>query len=146
MTDDERQKPDHLFGETGITPNEIYKEQYAHFRGMNDTLYKIPPLFTAVIGGLWYFAVSNTDSKRAVASAVFAFTAVTCICFVNVMARFRQAFNGYLDNLNVMDGDMKITTKRGKFRVSTITTVQILLWIAAALSVAGMAYPYSKLT
>jgi hypothetical protein len=81
-----------------------------------------------------------------VASAVFGFTAVTCICFVNVMSRFRQAFNGYLDNLNVMDGDRKITTKRGRFRVSTITTIQILLWIAAALSVAGMVYPYSKLT
>ena len=42
---------------TGITINEIYKEQYAHFRALNDILYKIPPLFTAVIGALWLFAV-----------------------------------------------------------------------------------------
>jgi hypothetical protein len=37
----------------GVTINEIYKEQYAHFRAMNDILYKIPPLFTVVIGSLW---------------------------------------------------------------------------------------------
>jgi hypothetical protein len=28
---------------TEITRAEIYKEQYAHFRSMNDILYKIPP-------------------------------------------------------------------------------------------------------
>ena len=46
---------------TEITRADIYKEQYAHFRSMNDILYKIPPLFTAIMGGLWYFAVQNLD-------------------------------------------------------------------------------------
>lgn len=144
MTNADPPKPETPPIQPGIMLNEIYKEQYAHFRGMNDTLYKIPPLFTAVIGGLWYFAVSNIDTKRAIASAVFAFTAVACVLFVNVMSRFRQAFNGYLNNLNQMDGDKKVTTKGGKCHVSTITTIQILLWIAAALSVAGAVYPYCK--
>ena len=44
-----------------ITEADRYKEQYAHFRSMNDILYKIPPLFTAVIGGLWYFAATNIE-------------------------------------------------------------------------------------
>jgi hypothetical protein len=129
---------------SGVTVNEIYKEQYAHFRGMNDTLYKIPPLFTAVIGGLWYFAVQNITEKPAIASAVFAFTAIAAVCFVNVMSRFRQAFNGYISNLNKLDGEMKVTTKGGKFRVSTITTIQVLLWIAFLVSASGVFYPFYK--
>jgi hypothetical protein len=40
--------PGNKLPETGVKMTEIYKEQYAHFRGMNDILYKIPPLFTAV--------------------------------------------------------------------------------------------------
>lgn len=35
-----------------ISDLDRYREQYAHFRSMNDILYKIPPLFTAIIGGL----------------------------------------------------------------------------------------------
>lgn len=58
----------------GIGLNEIYKEQYAHFRAMNDLLYKIPPLFTAVVGALWYFAVQNVE-KTAISGAVFLFAA-----------------------------------------------------------------------
>jgi hypothetical protein len=127
---------------SGVTISEIYKEQYAHFRGMNDILYKIPPLFTAVIGGLWYFAVQNIDTKRAIASAVFIFTAIASVCFVNVMNRFRSAFSGYISNLNYFDGDRKVTTKSGSCRWSTITTIQFLLWVAAAMSVVGAIYPW----
>lgn len=42
-----------------VSVKDIYKEQYAHFRAMNDILYKIPPLFSVAIGGLWYFAASQ---------------------------------------------------------------------------------------
>jgi hypothetical protein len=56
---------------SGITINEIYKEQYAHFRAMNDLLYKIPPLFTVVIGSLWYFAVQNIEKEKVVSATVF---------------------------------------------------------------------------
>jgi hypothetical protein len=129
---------------SGVTLNEIYKEQYAHFRAMNDILYKIPPLFTAVIGALWYFAVQNLATDRWIARAVFVFATIACICFVNVMARFRQSFNGYIDNLNKMDGDMKVTTKDGSFRWSTITTIQFLLWVAATVSLLGVAYSLCK--
>jgi hypothetical protein len=52
---------------TEITRADISKEQYAHLRPMDDILYKIPPLFTAVL----------------------------------------MAFN----NLNQMDGDMKVSIK-----------------------------------
>ncbi|GEC56970.1 ABC-type lipoprotein release transport system permease subunit [Bradyrhizobium japonicum] len=111
---------------------------------MNDTLYKIPPLFTGVIGGLWYFAVQNIAEKPLIASAVFAFTVIAAICFVNVMSRFRKAFNGYISNLNKLDGELKVTTKGGRFHVSTITTIQVLLCIAFVISVLGTFYPLWK--
>src|SRR4051794_18903732 len=88
-----------------VSVGEVYKEQYAHFRSMSDTLYKIPPIFTAVIGALWFLASQNLTADRWVARAVFLFAALACVAFVNVMARFRQAFNGYIDNLNKLDGD-----------------------------------------
>jgi len=106
---------------------------------MNDILYKIPPLFTAVLGGLWYFAATNLDKNKWIACVVFGFALIASVCFVNVMQRFRSAFNAYIDNLNIMDGDMKVTTKPSELP-STITTVQILLWAAALASLAGVLY------
>ncbi len=53
-----------------VSVNEIYKEQYAHFRAMNDILYKIPPLFSVAIGGLWYFAASQLKTEEGEAGEV----------------------------------------------------------------------------
>jgi hypothetical protein len=122
-----------------ITNVDRYREQYAHFRSMNDILYKLPPIFTAIIGGLWYFAVSNIQNNKWVACVVFAFCAVASVCFVNMMQRFRLAFNGYINNLNKMDGDMRVSTQSSYFP-STVTTIQLLLWIAAIVSVTGAIY------
>lgn len=122
-----------------ITNVERYKEQYAHFRSMNDILYKIPPIFTAIIGGLWYFAVLNLDKYKWLACAVFLFCAIASVCFVNIMQRFRMAFNAYIDNLNKMDGEMKVSIKPSKLP-STVATIQYLLWAAAAVSAFGIFY------
>jgi hypothetical protein len=128
---------------TEISKVDIYKEQYAHFRSMNDILYKIPPIFTAVIGGLWYFAVTNLDTDKWVSCGVFAFSAITSTCFVNVMQRFRSAFNAYIENLNKMDGEMKVSIKPSHLP-STIATVQFLLWVAFLISLAGAIYVAQK--
>jgi hypothetical protein len=122
-----------------ITDIDRYKEQYAHFRSMNDILYKI----TAIIVGLWYFAASNIANNKWVACLVFAFCAVASVCFVNVMQRFRLSFNGYINNLNKMDGDMRVSIQASCFP-STITTFQLLLWTAAIVSVAGAIYVGSR--
>lgn len=124
---------------TEITRAEIYKEQYAHFRSMNDILYKIPPLFTAILGGLWYFAVLNLEKDKWISCAIFVFAAIASVSFVNVMQRFRMAFNSYIDNLNKMDGDMRVSIKPSRLP-STIVTVQLLLWAAAVISVLGVLY------
>ncbi|MEF3365657.1 hypothetical protein V3H18_03820 [Methylocystis sp. 9N] len=128
---------------TDITRADIYKEQYAHFRSLNDILYKIPPLFTAVLGGLWYFAVLNLEKDKWIACAIFIFAAIASVCFVNVMQRFRMAFNSYIDNLNKMDGDLRVSIKPSRLP-STIVTVQVLLWAAAVVSALGVLYAAAR--
>ena len=125
----------------GVTVSDIYKEQYAHFRAMNDLLYKIPPLFTAVIGGLWYFAVQNLATDRWLSRAVFLFSTIACVCFVQVMKRFGLAFNAYIKNLNKLDGEYAVSIDSG---LSTNRTIRILLWCAAAISLAAIAYSFGK--
>lgn len=127
-----------------IMPVDIYKEQYSHFRSMNDILYKIPPIFTAVLGGLWYFAITILEKDKWIACLVFAFALVASLCFINVMQRFRMAFNAYITNLNKMDKDMAVTTKPNSFPPSTISTVQIMLAAAALVSLAGAIYAANK--
>lgn len=124
---------------TDISDLDRYKEQYAHFRSMNDILYKIPPLFTAIIGGLWYFATLNLGKDKWIACGVFAFCAVASLCFMNVMQRFKMAFNGYINNLNKMDGPMRVSIKPSCYP-STIKTIQFLLFTAGVISLAGTIY------
>ncbi len=126
-----------------ISKNEIYKEQYAHFRSMNDILYKIPPMFTAVIGGLWYFAVLNLEKYSYVSGFVFVFSAIVSICFMNIMQRFRMAFNAYISNLNLMDGEMKVSIKSSRLP-STIATVQYMLLAGAIISVCGAIFSWCR--
>lgn len=128
-----------------IAPVDIYKEQYSHFRSMNDILYKIPPIFTVVLGGLWYFAITILDRDKWIACAVFGFALVASLCFINVMQRFRVAFNAYITNLNKMDKEMAVSIKpSSSFPPSTISTVQIMLAAAALVSVAGVFYTACK--
>ena len=56
-----------------------------------------------------------------------------------VMSRFKAAFNGYIDNLNKMDGEIRVTI-RSSWLPSAIKTIQFLLWVACIISVAGVAY------
>lgn len=127
-----------------ISDLDRYKEQYAHFRSMNDILYKIPPLFTAIIGGLWYFASQHLGKEdKWIACGVFAFSAIASICFINVMQRFNLAFSAYIDNLNDMDGPRKVSI-RSSCLPSTVKTIQFLLLVAALTSVAGAIYAVSR--
>lgn len=130
-----------------VSVKEIYKEQYAHFRAMNDILYKIPPLFSVAIGGLWYFAASQLKTDRLIAVAIFLFAAVVSIASVFIMGRFSQAFSLYITNLNKLDGEyaVSIKNKDKKWPPSTVKIIQFLLWIAAAISCAGVIYALAPL-
>ena len=125
-----------------VSVKEIYKEQYAHFRAMNDILYKIPPLFPVAIGGLWYFAASQLKIDRFIAVGIFFFAAVVSVASVFIMGRFSQAFSLYITNLNKLDGDYAVSLKNKdkKWPPSTVKIIQFLLWVAAAISCAGVVY------
>lgn len=123
-----------------VSINEIYKEQYAHFRAMNDILYKIPPLFSVAIGGLWYFAATQLKSDRLIAVGIFLFAAVVSVCSVFIMGRFSLAFNRYITNLNKLDGEYAVSLKDQTFPPSTVKIIQFLLWVALAISIVGVIY------
>jgi hypothetical protein len=125
-----------------VNVKDIYKEQYAHFRAMNDILYKIPPLFSVAIGGLWYFAASQLKTDRIIAVAIFFFAAVVSVASVFIMGRFSQAFSLYITNLNKLDGDYAVSLKDKdkKWPPSTVKIIQFLLWVAAVISCAGVIY------
>lgn len=125
--------------EGDVKLSDIYREQYAHFRSMNDILYKIPPLFTVALGGLWYFATSQMHADKLIAIVVFLFSGLLSLAFINIMGRFGKAFSGYLDNLNKLDGDYKVTIKPSAFP-STVKTIQCILWVGVFVSLAGAGY------
>jgi phosphoglycerol transferase MdoB-like AlkP superfamily enzyme len=121
-----------------ISITEKYKQQYAHFGRLKDILYRLPVLFSTVIGGLWYFAYSALNQNKFISIVVLLFTIVLCVVFYFIMERFRSAFNGYIDNLNKMDGDMRITIKgTGK---SIMSLVQYSLWAAVFGSIVIILY------
>lgn len=115
-----------------ISVQEIYREQYAHFRSMNETLYRLPPLFTVVIGGLWYLTTTQRHQDQLTSVAVFLFAAVVCLSAVLILRRFGLAFNGYIDNLNRLDGEYRVTI-RGSRVPSTVKIIQGMFLIALVL-------------
>jgi hypothetical protein len=126
-----------------VTVKEIYEQQYAHFRAMNDILYKMPPIFSTILGGLWYFAASYIGKDRIIASGVFIFAAIAAACFTIALQRFRRAFTGYIDNLNRFDGEYKVTLKSSCWP-STLNAMTILVVAAFIVSSIGAIYAYTK--
>ena len=126
-----------------VTVKEIYEQQYAHFRAMNDILYKIPPIFSTILGGLWYFAASYIGKDRIIACGVFIFAAIAAACFTIALQRFRLAFTGYIDNLNRFDGEYKVTLKSSCWP-STLNAMTLLVVTALVVSTIGAIYAYTK--
>lgn len=127
---------------------DVYREQYAHFRAMNDILYRVPPLFSVAIGGLWFFGAAQMHVDKVISVGVFLFAGVLAVSGVFVMRRFGAAFRAYLANLNKLDGAYKVSLKpendsRSRWnpdKRSTVQIVQILLWVAFGASVVAAIY------
>lgn len=126
-----------------VTKKEIYEQQYAHFRAMNDILYKMPPIFSTILGGLWYFAASYIGRDKFIASSVFLFSAIAAGCFIIALQRFQLAFSAYIDNLNRFDGDFKVTLKSSSWP-STISAMTGLVVTAFIISILGALYALAK--
>ena len=126
-----------------VDVKEIYKQQYAHFGRMNDVLYKMPPIFSTILGGLWYFAVSSLTTDPSISIGVFGFAAVASLCFIVTLRRFRLAFNEYLDNINRFDRSYKVSIKSSRWP-SAITAMTFLIGTAFIVSLAGTIYAVTK--
>ena len=112
--------------------SEIHKQQYAHFGRMNDILYRLPVLFSTLIGGLWVFAFTQNEESIPVAIVVLTFAAFLSVIFYKIMERFRRSFNSYIDNINKLDGEFAVSLKgKGASRDwSTIRLIQFSLQVA----------------
>jgi len=124
---------------SGVSVDEVYRQQYAHFSRMNDLFYKLPIGFSTIIGGLWFFGASMIGKDKFISSMVFAFAALCSLAFLLMMERFGAAFNGYIDNLNILDGDYKVTIKNARWR-SSKKVIMFLLVCAFLLSAASLFY------
>jgi len=124
---------------------EIYKQQYAHFGRMNDLIYKLPTLYSALIGALWFFAYT-AKKEPLIATAVFAFAAVVCLHSIHVTKRFRTAFNLYIDRINTFDREYAVSIRSSPeepAKVSTLAAFIRMLWAAFAISVGGVIYVWA---
>lgn len=101
-----------------VSVDEIYRQQYAHFSRMNDLFYKLPIGFSTIIGGLWYFGASMVGKDQFMSVVAFIFSAICCLSFCLMMERFGAAFNAYINNWNNLDGELKITIQKARWRSS----------------------------
>lgn len=122
-----------------IPIEEIYRQQYAHFSKMNELLYKLPIGFSTILGGLWFFGASMIGKDKLICACVFVFSAVCSLTFMAMMFRFRAALNGYLDNLNEMDGEHAVSINYLRFP-STIKSIIFLLCCASIISALATIY------
>jgi hypothetical protein len=121
---------------------EIYKQQYAHFGRMNDLIYKLPTLYSALIGALWFFAYT-AKNEPPIATAVFLFAAVICFHSIYVTRRFKTAFSLYLDRINVFDREYKVTIRPTEGQPKTASTLEAfcrMLLVAFVISIGGAIY------
>lgn len=122
---------------TEIEPLEIYKQHYAHFGRMNDILYKLPILYSSLIGALWYFSFTQLFTAPLVAACILLFSTALCWCFIVTTDRFHLAFNMYIHSINAFDGPHAISLPDG---ISTIRAMKYVLCFALGLSLLGALY------
>lgn len=106
-----------------IPPLEIYKMQSARFTNLNDTLYRVPPVFGTVIGGLWYFAVQQMPGLRIISAMMFLLAGLVGMSGVIAMSRLRGYMTSYLNNLAHFEAPHDIPRNPG------ISTARAILWL-----------------
>lgn len=116
---------------------DIYKAHCAKAQSAVDSLYKMPPIFSTIIGGLWYFASQQAASRPLMAAAVFLFAAAVGLAASVALWRNRMTMNGYLDSVQRFEGPYGFSL-RGRSRLPSVTRTFIaMLLFSGALSVAG---------
>lgn len=120
----------------------VYPALSKRFEGLRDQQYKLPSLFSALIGGLWFFGCQQVTKDRFISAAVFLFAVAVSLACLKAIYRFRQAFNMHLDTLNALEGPLAITLPKERF--SRNRSMTMLLWIALAYSAVGVVYALTR--
>ena len=138
-----------------VTEAEIYKQQSTRFQNLNDTLYRIPPIFSTVIGGLWYFAASQSGHNMVLAEGILLFASAVGMAGGNALMQLRLAINGYLEQLNQFESGHAVSLKsvrpatdRRRLlspQISTVRGLAYLLFLSSVLSLIAMiVIPFSR--
>lgn len=122
----------------GLSVEVIYREQRAQLGRMNDTLYRMPPFFATVVGGLWFFAAQYLEKDRIISAGVFLFAATCAIAAVFAIQRYRVVLLAYVASVEYLEDRFSPPVPRT--RVRTTTTFMALLTVGAILSLMGAAY------
>ena len=123
-----------------IPIEEKYRQQYQHFSRMNDLLYKLPVLFSAPIGGFWYFGYSIKSEDPYISVLIYIVASIFGLACWQVMCRFSLAINAYIKNINKMDGDelkISITQERSP---SVVDAIKYLLIFSVVISLIVASY------
>lgn len=119
---------------------EIYKAHCARASAAIEHLYKLPPVFATVIGGLWFFATQQLATHRFLSVAIFLFAA--CVALVGDVSfrRIRDAMNGYLDSIALFEGHHAFSMKAGPKGMSVARAFAWLMTLSYGLSLIAAAY------
>ncbi len=118
---------------------DVYRVQAARLSNLNDSLYQIPPIFSTVIGGLWYFGTLQIPAHRTIAVVAFAFAVGVGLAGAVSVHRLRLATNKYYDNMEVFEREFHVST-RGGWIPSTVRAMTWMMLLSSLLSVTGAVY------
>lgn len=122
-----------------VTLANIYQAQTSHVTNMTDRLFSMPVSFATVVGGAWVLAGTFAKESPEIAGLLFFFSFLCACAFSNVVFRFGKAYKCYLDNLNKIEGEWKVTIKEVK-GPSTVNTIISLLIAAGIVSLGVSVY------
>ena len=125
--------------DASIAALEIYKLQSARFTNLNDTLYRIPPIFGTVIGGLWYFAAQPNPTQKFIPVMAFVLAGLVSMTGVVAVGRLGGYMSAYLNNLAQFEAPYTISRVPG---ISTVNAILILLYGSILLSVVGAMFAF----
>jgi hypothetical protein len=122
-----------------LDPALIYAEQRAAHGRLHDVIYKMPAVYAAVIGGLWFLAATSLEKTPVISVGVFIFAAACAGAGALINLRLRVAGALLLDHLDAWEGKLRTPTDKG-WLPRTTRVIAGLLMVASLISLMGAAY------
>jgi hypothetical protein len=122
----------------GLSIEVIYREQRAQLGRLNDTLYRLPPFFATVIGGLSFFASQQLEKNRLIAAGIFFFAGVCSLCAKLALQRYGVVLLAYVASIDKLEGALAPNVP--KTHITTAVWFILLLSVGILLSGLGVVY------